>query len=649
MRISSYIPAALAMAAAALLAIAAATLTASLIEQASDDQVSRVLRSDGQDWAAVSVDGLQVRLEGTAPDEATRFRVLSLAGSVVDASRVIDAMQVDPGEEITPPRFSIEILRNDAGISLIGLVPGAMDRAAVAGAITEMAGGAPVTDLLEAADYPVPDGWAAALGYALDALEQLPRSKISVAADRVGITAISDSGAEKRRLEAALARAAPDGVALALDISAPRPVIAPFTLRFLIDETGGRFDACSAHTENGRARILAAAAEAGLAGKADCTLGLGVPSPSWPDAVTAAIGALADLGGGSVTFSDADVSLVALDSTAQASFDRVVGELEAALPEMFSLKSRLPEPVRIDGTGEADTGPPEFVATYSPEGLVQLRGRIGDDRLRDAVEGFARARFGGAEVAGAMRLDPELPAGWPTRVLTGVEVLALLNSGAVVVQPDFLSIRGATGDPEARANISRILSDQLGGAENFAIEVTYVEALDPVADLPTPQECVDAINAILTARKVTFQPGSPELDGEAAGTIGRIAEVMGDCQSVPMEIAGHTDSQGRETMNLQLSQQRADAVLQALLARRILITNLTARGYGETMPIADNSTDAGREANRRIEFTLRDPDAETAGASGPAAGETPAGETPADDDPHEDPPHIDAETPNEQN
>jgi OOP family OmpA-OmpF porin len=71
-----------------------------------------------------------------------------------------------------------------------------------------------------------------------------------------------------------------------------------------------------------------------------------------------------------------------------------------------------------------------------------------------------------------------------------------------------------------------------------------------------------------------------------------------------MEIGGHTDSQGRETMNQQLSQARARSVLEALRARRVLTSNITAKGYGESQPIADNDTDSGREENRRIEFKL---------------------------------------------
>jgi len=619
MRISSYIPAAAALAGAALLAIVVAILAVGQIERGARGQISRVLLADGQDWANVTVDGLHVTLSGTAADEATRFRALRLAGTVVDGTRVHDVMKVTPAEAIVAPRFSIEILRNDAGISLIGLVPGAMDRAAVASTITELADGADVTDLLESADYPMPDGWAQALNFALEALAQLPRSKISVAADRVEITAISDSGDEKRRLEAKLARAAPDGVSVALTISAPRPVITPFTLRFLIDETGGRFDACSAHTEDGRARILAAAAAAGLQGKATCTLGLGVPSPRWPDAVTSSIDALAQLGGGTVTFSDADITLVTLDSTDQGLFDSVVGELESTLPEVFSLRAVKPVPVKIDGTGDTDDGPPEFVATMSPEGLLQLRGRVSDERQRNAVKGFARALFARAELSPAMRVDTDLPDGWAARVFAGLESLSLLSNGSLVVQPDFLDIRGQTGAEDASAEISRILSAGLGEGANFAIAVNYVKALDPEAGLPTPQECVNSINAALAARKVTFAPGSADIEADALPTIDKIAAILENCTTVEMEIAGYTDSQGRESMNQQLSQQRATAVLTALQARRVLTGSLTPTGYGEANPVADNGTEDGREANRRIEFTLvlpepdpeADPEAET--------------------------------------
>ena len=100
---------------------------------------------------------------------------------------------------------------------------------------------------------------------ARQAAEDLAELWASVRADRVEVIAITDSEASQRRLEADLAREAPEGLRLALSISAPRPVITPFTVRFVMDEAGPHFDACAADTEEGQRTILAAAAARGVA------------------------------------------------------------------------------------------------------------------------------------------------------------------------------------------------------------------------------------------------------------------------------------------------------------------------------------------------------------------------------------------------
>ena len=606
MKLEQLLPAFIAMVIAFILALLTAMVAANTIESRSFQDVSRVLRLNGEDWVGVDVDGLQVMLTGTAKDEAKRFRALSIAGTAVDAARVIDQMQVTDPSAIQPPRFSIEILRNDEGISLIGLIPAAMDREAFLETVKSAGGGAEVTDLLDQAEYPAPDGWDMALRYGIESLGLLKRSKVSIAADSVELKAISDSTEEKRRLETALSRTAPRGIPVSIHITAPRPVITPYTLRFIIDDEGARFDACSTYTTKGREQILAAARAAGLKGKATCTIGLGIPSPTWNDAVVTGIEKLAELGGGSITFSDADVTFVASENTSQEQFDLIVGELKAQLPDAFSLHAILPEPVVIDGTGQG-SGPPEFIATRSPEGDVRLRGRVRDDRSRTATDAFAEAHFGSGTVRDALRLDEDLPRGWSARVLASLAALAQLTNGSVVMQPDFVDIRGNTGNPDAKADIARILSEKLGESEDYRINVTYQKKLDPKADIPTPEECVQRINQILEVQQITFAPSSATIDDVARASIDNIATVMKKCQDVPMEVGGHTDSQGREVMNQALSQSRAEAVVNALLARRVLTSNLTAKGYGESQPIADNGTEEGRNANRRIEFKLIDP------------------------------------------
>lgn len=619
MRLSAVFTIAATFLLAALLSLVAARFSVTVIEDGSREAVRTTLIREGLDWARVDADGLQVFLAGTAPSEASRFKALSVAGRIVDAARMIDQMLVEDSGNIAPPRFSVEILRNDQGISLIGLIPAATDRAALRADIADVAGEAKVVDLLETADYPPPESWGEALAFAVASLEKLPRSKVSVGAERVVITAMADSPAGKRSLKTELAADAPAGVSLALDISAPRPVIAPFTLRFLIEDGEARFDACSADTEAARATILEAAAEAGLAGGAACTIGLGVPSPKWARAASAAIAALAELGSGSVTITDADVSLVAARGTPQARFDTVVGELETALPELFALHAVLPEPPEEEA-GEV----PEFLATLSPEGLVQIRGRVSSARLRKTATTFARARFASDAVHMAARVAEDLPQDWPLRVLAGLESLSYLAHGAVTVTPDMVSVSGDTGHKGTGSMIAGYLSEKLGEGALFAIDVTYEEALDPVASLPTPEECAAQIKSILAETKINFEPGSARIDQDGANVIDGIAAVLKECGQIRMEIAGHTDSQGRESMNQQLSQSRARAVLNALRERRVLTSSFRAVGYGESQPIADNDTEAGREANRRIEFRLIRPEEVAAAEEGTEAAEAAA-------------------------
>jgi OmpA-OmpF porin, OOP family len=463
-----------------------------------------------------------------------------------------------------------------------------------------LSAGAPVANMLETAAYPAPEGWDAALAFGLEALETLPRSKISVAADRVAITAISDSDAEKRQLEASLRAIAPEGVALDLNVSAPRPVLTPFTLRFLIDGEGARFDACSADTEAAKGRIVLAASQAGVAGQPSCTVGLGVPSPRWADAAIAGIKAVQALGQGTITFSDGDISLEAAAGTPQATFDRVVGELQAALPPAFSLDAKLPRAETVA------TGPAEFTATLTEEGKVELRGRLIDEMQRDAVDAFAKAKFGTGAVYTATRLDEGLPDGWPTRVLAGIAALAELENGALLVREDTVEVSGVTGSQRAQDRITQTLSSALGQGATFKVTVRYDEDLDPLAALPTPQECKAEIDLATAKQKITFTPGSAEIASAAQSTIAALADILADCPGIKMEIAGHTDSQGSEGGNLSLSQARAEAVMIALQGRGVDVTNIKAQGYGEAAPIADNGTLTGREANRRIEFTLLD-------------------------------------------
>lgn len=572
---------------------------AGFIEKRSREDAEIALSSSGYDWVAVETNGLQVRLTGTAPTEVDRFRAMSQVAGVVDSSRIVDDMTVAATEALTPPAFKIELLRNDDGISLIGLVPASTERADLIRRLKIETAAPKVTDLLETADYPAPEGWDEAVDFGLAAAQLVGRAKISIEAAAVQIAAITDSRAEKGRVETELKRSRPAEITLTTEISAPRPVIAPFTLRFVIDDSGPHFDACAADSETARDRIIDAAVAAGAKGKPGCTLGLGSPSASWADAAVPAIQALAALGAGSVTISDADIALIAPPGVPRDKFDAEIGKLEAALPRVFTLQARLEQ------QKETDDGPEEFRASMSDTRAVDLQGRITDQRMREAVGSFARARF--ASVEDNLRSDADLPGGWTVRVIAALEAMDALHEGSVEVTPDMIRLTGTSGEPTATDLASATLSHRLGAGAKYQLSIRYDRRLDPALALPDGEECVGRLNNIMSESEIGFEPSKSTIAGDPGPTLQQIGAVMALCNEYRIEAGGHTDSQGSEGFNADLSRARAQALVAAIGEAGIDTSNMTARGYGESRPIAPNDTEEGREANRRIEFQLLSP------------------------------------------
>lgn len=100
--------------------------------------------------------------------------------------------------------------------------------------------------------------------------------------------------------------------------------------------------------------------------------------------------------------------------------------------------------------------------------------------------------------------------------------------------------------------------------------------------------------------RLTFATGSATILPESQDQLNNIASILRAYPDVRLRIGGYTDNTGDSTANVQLSQQRADAVRQALITRGVAAERLAAEGYGAAHPVADNTTEAGRAQNRRI-------------------------------------------------
>lgn len=113
---------------------------------------------------------------------------------------------------------------------------------------------------------------------------------------------------------------------------------------------------------------------------------------------------------------------------------------------------------------------------------------------------------------------------------------------------------------------------------------------------------------VLTLGDVLFDSGRSGLTAGAMRTIDRIAEFMAGNPGRRILIEGHTDGVGSDAYNKTLSEQRARAVRNALGERGISLERIEAVGLGETVPIASNDDEAGRQRNRRVELVFSSDD-----------------------------------------
>lgn len=110
----------------------------------------------GEEWGSIRANGLRLHLTGLAPNEAARFKLLKSLGKFVEPTRIRDEITILDAENIKPPKFSLEALRNEDRISLIGLIPKKSGRTNILNSISGISKEIKITDMLEEVDYPMP-------------------------------------------------------------------------------------------------------------------------------------------------------------------------------------------------------------------------------------------------------------------------------------------------------------------------------------------------------------------------------------------------------------------------------------------------------------------------------------------------------------
>lgn len=112
---------------------------------------------------------------------------------------------------------------------------------------------------------------------------------------------------------------------------------------------------------------------------------------------------------------------------------------------------------------------------------------------------------------------------------------------------------------------------------------------------------------VITLGDVLFETGKADLKAGATGNLSKLAGLLAQYPTRSLVIEGHTDNVGTDSYNHTLSQSRADSVKAFLLQQGIASNRITAYGKGESSPVADNSSESGRQMNRRVEVIIATP------------------------------------------
>lgn len=132
----------------------------------------------------------------------------------------------------------------------------------------------------------------------------------------------------------------------------------------------------------------------------------------------------------------------------------------------------------------------------------------------------------------------------------------------------------------------------------------------PKCKAPEPGQPVDlegcGVGDTIVLRGVNFDFDKSTLTVNAKTILDGVAEALAKRPDIKVEIGGHTDGKGSDEYNLKLSDRRSKSVKDYLVKKGVSASRMTARGYGESMPVAPNETDDGRELNRRVELKVTD-------------------------------------------
>ncbi|MBT8135626.1 MAG: OmpA family protein [Gammaproteobacteria bacterium] len=233
--------------------------------------------------------------------------------------------------------------------------------------------------------------------------------------------------------------------------------------------------------------------------------------------------------------------------------------------------------------------------TVSP-GFVQYSGFVPSAQLRTELIARTRELYRGRRVEDEMTVrDDGVPDNWLEATTNLQQRFATYVNAEGVISDSNINVVGKVAP--GRQGETKLLASRL--PDNFVARINLSVAKG------NAESCQARLDELMK-RKISFQVASAVIDPASYALLDQLSERIRECGGLRIEVAGHTDAEGLAMKNLELSQRRAEAVAAYLVGKGLDADQLVPWGYGESRPVGDNSTAAGRAANRRIEFLAMD-------------------------------------------
>jgi OOP family OmpA-OmpF porin len=286
----------------------------------------------------------------------------------------------------------------------------------------------------------------------------------------------------------------------------------------------------------------------------------------------------------------------------------------ASAPVVASTPEVAPEAAPAPAAAPAPTKDALLTFTVDKLGAPAIQATVGSEAEKATLLAALTAKFGADHLNATITVDPDTkPASWLDK-LDGLLPLMQLPGAEAKLSGEKIELSGTAAD--VRNGWMDKLKTLFGAGftvGTFDVKQAVQSAKDSFmsAFSSLSDDCSSAdVAKVLNLQVINFRTGSDVPPQDAQLVLAKSAELLKACEgkgkTVKLNVGGYSDNVGQPGTNLGLSKKRAEAVRAFLVKHGVSADSLTAQGYGDEHPVADNSTASGRFANRRIDFAVQE-------------------------------------------